>query len=138
MFWMASQEGLVSNATGLSSVYASLRTRLSGATSSDHEDDEAQNWIRFSADDIDGIDDIGTAGIMRVLGTQEPVYFSLDIDVLDPVFAPGTGTPAPGGWTTRELVRILRTRMWWRLRRRTRGDKGRRRLWRRRRRSMRY
>jgi agmatinase len=31
-----------------------------------------------------------------------------DIDVLDPAFAPGTGTPEPGGWTTRELIRILR------------------------------
>ncbi|KAH8130794.1 agmatinase [Trichoderma asperellum] len=109
MFWMASQEGLLSNATDSPSVHAGLRTRLSGVTAFDHEDDEAQNWIRFSADDID---DIGTAGIvegiMRVLGTEEPVYLSLDIDVLDPAFAPGTGTPEPGGWTTRELVRILR------------------------------
>ena len=32
----------------------------------------------------------------------------MDIDVLDPAFAPGTGTPEPGGWTTRELIRILR------------------------------
>ena len=28
--------------------------------------------------------------------------------MLDPAFAPGTGTPEPGGWTTRELIRILR------------------------------
>lgn len=33
---------------------------------------------------------------------------SLDIDVLDPAFSPGTGTPETGGWTTRELRRILR------------------------------
>lgn len=32
----------------------------------------------------------------------------LDIDVIDPGLAPGTGTPEPGGWTTRELIRILR------------------------------
>jgi agmatinase len=30
------------------------------------------------------------------------------IDVLDPGLAPGTGTPEPGGWTSRELIRILR------------------------------
>ena len=32
----------------------------------------------------------------------------LQIDVIDPGLAPGTGTPEPGGWTTRELIRILR------------------------------
>ena len=32
----------------------------------------------------------------------------MDIDVLDPVHAPGTGTPEPGGLTTRELQFILR------------------------------
>jgi agmatinase len=45
---------------------------------------------------------------MAALGTEAPVYLSVDIDVLDPAFAPGTGTPEPGGWTTRELIRILR------------------------------
>lgn len=37
-----------------------------------------------------------------------PVYLSVDIDVLDPAHAPGTGTPEPGGLTTRELQAILR------------------------------
>ena len=37
-----------------------------------------------------------------------PVYLSVDIDVLDPAHAPGTGTPEPGGLTTRELQFILR------------------------------
>jgi agmatinase len=37
-----------------------------------------------------------------------PVYVSVDIDVLDPAHAPGTGTPEPGGLTTRELQLILR------------------------------
>jgi agmatinase len=37
-----------------------------------------------------------------------PVYVSIDIDVLDPAHAPGTGTPEPGGLTTRELQMILR------------------------------
>ena len=42
------------------------------------------------------------------MGTDVPVYLSVDIDVLDPGLAPGTGTPGPGGWTTRELIQILR------------------------------
>ena len=33
---------------------------------------------------------------------------SVDIDVLDPAHAPGTGTPEPGGLTTRELQELLR------------------------------
>jgi agmatinase len=37
-----------------------------------------------------------------------PVYVSVDIDVLDPGHAPGTGTPEPGGLTSRELLAILR------------------------------
>ncbi|MBX3033027.1 MAG: agmatinase [Bdellovibrionaceae bacterium] len=37
-----------------------------------------------------------------------PAYISYDIDCLDPAFAPGTGTPVPGGLTTYETQRILR------------------------------
>ena len=37
-----------------------------------------------------------------------PVYVSIDIDVLDPGFAPGTGTPETGGMTSRELLALVR------------------------------
>lgn len=36
-----------------------------------------------------------------------PVYLSLDIDGLDPAFAPGTGTPEPGGLSTSQLLTII-------------------------------
>ncbi|KAI2630500.1 agmatinase [Xylaria nigripes] len=109
MFWLAGQEGLLSNASGAPSVHAGLRTRLSGTGFGDFEDDDKQGWIRFSADDIDDIGPGGIAqSILDTLGTEDPVYLSVDIDVLDPAFAPGTGTPEPGGWTSRELIRILR------------------------------
>ena len=39
---------------------------------------------------------------------DRPLYVSIDIDVLDPAHAPGTGTPEPGGLTSRELQMILR------------------------------
>jgi len=39
---------------------------------------------------------------------DRPVYVSIDIDVLDPAHAPGTGTPEAGGITSRELLEILR------------------------------
>jgi len=50
------------------------------------------------------------AAISRILERvgYTPVYLSVDIDVLDPAHAPGTGTPEPGGLTTRELQTILR------------------------------
>lgn len=41
------------------------------------------------------------------IGTR-PLYISVDIDVLDPAHAPGTGTPEAGGITSRELLEILR------------------------------
>ncbi|KAH7095612.1 arginase family-domain-containing protein [Paraphoma chrysanthemicola] len=106
MFWLAATEGLIANG---SSVHAGLRTRLSGDDAEDHADDSQQGWIRIATDDID---DIGASGIITSIlnrvGTNTPVYLSIDIDVIDPGLAPGTGTPEPGGWTTRELIRILR------------------------------
>ena len=39
---------------------------------------------------------------------ESPVYVSVDIDVLDPAHAPGTGTPEAGGLTSRELLAVLR------------------------------
>lgn len=41
-------------------------------------------------------------------GSVEGVFISVDIDVVDPGFAPGTGTPEPGGLTSRELLDCLR------------------------------
>jgi agmatinase len=39
---------------------------------------------------------------------EHPIYLSIDIDVLDPAHAPGTGTPEIAGMTTRELLNVLR------------------------------
>ena len=40
---------------------------------------------------------------------EGPVFLSIDIDVLDPGFAPGTGTPEPGGLSSTELLWAVRT-----------------------------
>jgi agmatinase len=53
-----------------------------------------------------GIDAIAERVLHRV--GDAPVYLSVDIDVLDPAFAPGTGTPEGGGMTSRELLGVLR------------------------------
>jgi agmatinase len=39
--------------------------------------------------------------------SDAPVYLSLDIDCLDPAFAPGTGTPEPGGMTSNQVLTLL-------------------------------
>ncbi len=36
-----------------------------------------------------------------------PVYFTLDIDVMDPAYAPGTGTPEAGGFSSREVIKLM-------------------------------
>ncbi|NLZ28670.1 MAG: agmatinase, partial [Firmicutes bacterium] len=43
---------------------------------------------------------------IRELGDR-PVYVTIDIDVVDPAYAPGTGTPEPGGITSACLFRAL-------------------------------
>jgi agmatinase len=50
----------------------------------------------------------GTIARMRERLGDRPVYVSVDIDVLDPSHAPGTGTPEAGGMTSRELLAVLR------------------------------
>ncbi len=57
------------------------------------------------------VEDIGIDGIVdmcRQTVGDMPVYLTFDIDGLDPVYAPGTGTPEVGGFTTREALSFLR------------------------------
>lgn len=105
MFWMAAQEGLLSDTC----IHAGLRSRIGGIDYSDYLDDSKQGFARISCDDID---EIGVKGIVQVIKNRipkgAPVYISVDIDVIDPSAAPGTGTPEVGGWSTRELIGMLR------------------------------
>lgn len=55
--------------------------------------------------------EMGVKAVIEALTARignAPVYVSIDIDVLDPAHAPGTGTPEAGGLTSREMVQILR------------------------------
>ncbi|KAF3058645.1 putative agmatinase 1 [Daldinia childiae] len=98
------REGLLANDTN---IHAGIRTTLSGP--SDYEND---GYCGFEIVEAREIDKIGAEGIIKKIvervGTTNPVYLSLDIDTLDPAFAPATGTPETGGWSTRELRTILR------------------------------
>jgi agmatinase len=48
------------------------------------------------------------AAEIRELVGEAAVYLSFDVDLLDPAFAPGTGTPEAGGWSSREAIAVLR------------------------------
>jgi agmatinase len=55
-----------------------------------------------------GFDAVLQTAIEEALDGCDLVYLSVDVDVLDPAFAPGTGTPEPGGLSARELLRGVR------------------------------
>ena len=60
---------------------------------------------------MDALDRDGAAAAARRIVERvgaTPVYVTFDIDVVDPAFAPATGTPLPGGLTSREAMQLLR------------------------------
>ncbi|ANZ38902.1 agmatinase [Lentzea guizhouensis] len=74
----------------------------------DLEDDRRLGFGIVTSSDVlrRGVDE--TVDALRQRIGSRPVYVSIDIDVLDPAHAPGTGTPEAGGMTSRELLEILR------------------------------
>ena len=64
----------------------------------------------FRARDLRGLDGAGLAGVVADIRQRignTPCYLTLDIDCLDPAFAPGTGTPEPGGLTSSQVMTLL-------------------------------
>lgn len=74
----------------------------------DLEDDRRFGFGIITSSDVfrQGVDEV-VAKLRDRIGNS-PLYISVDIDVLDPAHAPGTGTPEAGGMTSRELLEILR------------------------------
>jgi agmatinase len=61
--------------------------------------------------DVDAISTRGIACVAQHIVAcvgDRPVYVTFDIDGIDPAFAPGTGTPVPGGISSREALALLR------------------------------
>lgn len=56
----------------------------------------------------DGFDTVLERAIDEALDQADHLYISLDVDVCDPAYAPGTGTPEPGGLTSAEILRTVR------------------------------
>ncbi len=55
-----------------------------------------------------GLEDVLTEVLAAAMEECDGVFLSVDIDVVDPGSAPGTGTPEPGGLTARELLDAVR------------------------------
>ncbi|GAA4823576.1 agmatinase [Tomitella cavernea] len=102
-FRRASEEGLIDLRR---SVHVGTRGPL--YSEYDLRDDAV---LGFQVIPADTYETEGAAGVahrmLRRLG-DGPVYVSVDVDVLDPAHAPGTGTPEAGGLTSRELLLTLR------------------------------
>jgi agmatinase len=69
---------------------------------------QGMRWHFMHEIEARGFDTVLAEAIEQALDGPEAIYLSLDIDVLDPAFAPGTGTPEPGGLTSVQLLRAVR------------------------------
>ena len=69
-----------------------------------------QGGLIYTARDVRGLDGANLQPLIQSIKTRlgdRPVYVTLDIDCLDPAFAPGTGTPEPGGMSSSQVLSFL-------------------------------
>src|SRR2546423_1247661 len=102
-FRRAAEEGLLA---GQRSLHVGLRGPIFSREDLPRDSDLGFRQIDTTAVAEEGVSAIA-AQIRERVG-DAPVYVSVDIDVLDPAHAPGTGTPEAGGLATRELLGLLR------------------------------
>jgi len=102
-FRRASEEGLIDLTA---SVHMGIRGPLYGPL--DLAQDRDLGFQVIPANELDAAGAAGVAEQIKARTAGRPVYLSIDVDVLDPAAAPGTGTPEAGGLTSRELLTILR------------------------------
>jgi agmatinase len=102
-FRRASEEGLL-DPEGC--MHIGIRGPLYAAK--DLTDDKALGFQIFSSVEFQDLGVGAAIEKMKARVGKRPMYISIDIDVLDPAHAPGTGTPEAGGLTSRELLSLLR------------------------------
>jgi len=102
-FRRAHEEGLIEPEA---SVQAGLRGSIYGAD--DLESARELGFVILSCDQLRNHGPGSFASLVRERIGRRPVFLSFDIDVLDPAFAPGTGTPEVGGLSTAEALSFLR------------------------------
>ena len=87
-----------------------IQIGLRGPTSGADDWQVARDWgVRVIT--MDEAAEIGLPAVMAAIHetVKGPVYVSLDIDAADPAFAPGTGTPEVGGFTSHQLLQLVRS-----------------------------
>ena len=102
-FRRASEEGLIDLTA---SMHVGTRGPLYGVE--DLTDDARLGFAIVTSEEIEEHGVAAALERIRARIGDAPLYISIDIDVLDPAHAPGTGTPEAGGMTSRELLRIIR------------------------------
>ena len=70
--------------------------------------DQGMRWHLMAEIEKKGFDSVLEMAISEALDGPDKLYISVDVDVMDPAFAPGTGTPEPGGISSLELLRAIR------------------------------
>ena len=70
--------------------------------------EQGLRWHLMTEIEERGAEAVIDAAIGEALDGADSIYLSVDIDVVDPGMAPGTGTPEPGGLLPRELLRAVR------------------------------
>uniref|UniRef100_UPI0025E7CE05 agmatinase n=1 Tax=Lapillicoccus sp. TaxID=1909287 RepID=UPI0025E7CE05 len=103
-FRRASEEGLIDLEH---SVHVGIRGPLYSAD--DLPDSERLGFATIHCTEVELQGLAAAVDRMHARLGEAPVYVSVDIDVLDPAHAPGTGTPEAGGLTSRELLVMLRS-----------------------------
>jgi agmatinase len=102
-FKRAVEEGLIEPSA---SVQAGMRGSL--FSSGDLDDARALGFTVIASEELRSLGPEGYARVVRERVGDRPVFFSFDIDFLDPAFAPGTGTPEVAGFSTAEALALLR------------------------------
>jgi agmatinase len=69
---------------------------------------QGMRWHYMNEIEERGAEAVVDDAIAEALDGADAIYLSLDIDVIDPGMAPGTGTPEPGGMLVREVLRAIR------------------------------
>jgi len=102
MFWHGAQEGWIDTSS-------SIQMGMRGCSSLTHyEETRELGYDLLTTDQVKQLGPEALCSRIKQRVGQRPVFLTFDIDFLDPVFAPGTGTPEVGGFSTYEAIQMLR------------------------------
>lgn len=103
MFSIAVDEGIVDP-------YSSIQIGMRGTsiTKNPYQPARDMGFELLTTDDVKAMEISKLTQLIKARVSDKPVFLTFDVDFLDPVFAPGTGTPEVGGFTTYEAYQMIR------------------------------